>query len=117
MSDTLVNQPNTVGILPKHWKAGDESSFSGTVPVLALTKNPELEGVVKSLLAVFAEVIQSAAMTVIHPEVSTTKQIDTALAELTAQKSAWLAVSVIERIQILDEIARRISMAWQSVGQ
>ena len=47
-------------------------------------------------------------MTVIHPKVSTTKQIDTALAELTAHKSAWLAVSVTERIQILDEIARRL---------
>ena len=56
----------------------------------------------------FAEVIQSAAMTVIHPPVSTTKQIDTALAELTAHKTAWLAVSVTERIQILDEIARRL---------
>jgi acyl-CoA reductase-like NAD-dependent aldehyde dehydrogenase len=47
-------------------------------------------------------------MAVIHPEVSTTKQIDTALAELTAHKAAWLAVSVQERIQILDEIARRL---------
>lgn len=56
----------------------------------------------------FAEVIQSAAMTVIHPPVSTTKQIDTALTELTTHKTAWLAVSVTERIQILDEIARRL---------
>ena len=47
-------------------------------------------------------------MAVIHPEVSTTKQIDTALAELTAHKAAWLTVSVTERIQILDEIARRL---------
>jgi len=47
-------------------------------------------------------------MAVIHPEVSTTKQIDTALAELTAHKAAWLAVSVTERIQILDEVARRL---------
>ena len=52
MSDTLVNQPNTVGILPKHWKAGDARVVfsAGTVPVLALTKS-EPEGVVKSLLA------------------------------------------------------------------
>lgn len=48
-------------------------------------------------------------MTVIHPEVFTTKQIDTALAELTAHKDAWLVVSVMERIQILDEIARRLA--------
>jgi hypothetical protein len=48
----LVNQPNTVGILPKHWKAGDARVVfsAGTVPVLALTKS-EPEGVVKSLLA------------------------------------------------------------------
>lgn len=47
-------------------------------------------------------------MAVIHPPVSTKKEIDTALAELTAHKEAWLAVSVTERIQILDEIARRL---------
>lgn len=52
MSDTLVNQPNTVGILPKHWKAGDSRVVysAGTVPVLALTQS-EPAGVVKSLLA------------------------------------------------------------------
>jgi hypothetical protein len=52
MSDTLVNQQNTVGILPKHWKAGDARVVysAGTVPVLALTKSKP-EGVVKSLLA------------------------------------------------------------------
>ena len=52
MSDTLVNQPNTVGILSKHWKVGDSRIVysAGTVPVLALTKS-EPEGVVKSLLA------------------------------------------------------------------
>lgn len=51
MSDTLVNQPNTVGILPRHWKAGDAREvFSvATVPVLALT-NSEPQGVVKELL-------------------------------------------------------------------
>ena len=47
-------------------------------------------------------------MAVIHPEVSTKKEIDSALADLTAHKDAWLAVSVAERIQILDEIARRL---------
>jgi hypothetical protein len=52
MSDTLVNQPNTVGILPRHWKAGDSREvFSvATVPVLALT-NSEPQGVVKELIA------------------------------------------------------------------
>jgi hypothetical protein len=52
MSDTLVNQPNTIGILPKHWKAGDARVVfsAGVVPVLALTRS-EPVGVVKSLLA------------------------------------------------------------------
>ena len=51
MSDTLVNQPNTVGVLPKHWKAGDSRIVfsAGTMPVLALTKS-EPAGVVKNLL-------------------------------------------------------------------
>jgi hypothetical protein len=52
MSDTLANQPNTVGILPRHWKVGDSREvFSvATVPVLALT-NSEPQGAVKSLIA------------------------------------------------------------------
>jgi hypothetical protein len=52
MSDTLVNEPNTIGILPRHWKAGDvREVFSvGTVPVLALT-NAEPQGIVKDLIA------------------------------------------------------------------
>ena len=52
MSDTLVNEPNTVGILPKHWKAGDsrEVLSVGTVPVLAITPQ-EPQGVVKELIA------------------------------------------------------------------
>ena len=52
MSDTLVNESNSVGILPRHWKAGDvRDVYSvGVVPVLALTQ-AEPEGVVKSLLA------------------------------------------------------------------
>lgn len=51
MSDTLVNEPNTVGILPRHWKVGDsrEVFTVGTVPVLAIT-TMEPEGVVKELL-------------------------------------------------------------------
>jgi hypothetical protein len=51
MSDTLVNQLNTVGILPKHWKAGDSRVVfsTGTVPVLALTKS-EPQGVIKNLI-------------------------------------------------------------------
>ena len=51
MSDTLVNEPNTVGILPRHWKVGDsrEVFTVGTVPVLAIT-TMEPEGPVKELL-------------------------------------------------------------------
>jgi hypothetical protein len=51
MSDMLVNQPNSIGILPRHWKAGDsrEVLSVATVPVLALT-NTEPQGVVKSLI-------------------------------------------------------------------
>jgi hypothetical protein len=52
MSDTLVNQSNAVGILPRHWKAGDsrEVLSVGTVPVLAITRN-EPQGVIKELIA------------------------------------------------------------------
>jgi hypothetical protein len=52
MSDTLVNEPNTVGILPRHWKVGDSREvFSmGTVPVLAITSE-EPQGVIKQLIA------------------------------------------------------------------
>ena len=52
MSDTLNNDPNTVGILPRHWKVGD-SRYVYTipsVPVLAIVKS-EPQGVVKDLLA------------------------------------------------------------------
>ena len=52
MSDTLVNEPNTVGILPKHWKAGD-SRFVYTIPnipVLAIAQ-AEPHGSVKNLIA------------------------------------------------------------------
>lgn len=52
MSDTLVNEPNTVGILPRHWKVGDSREvFSmGAVPVLAITSE-EPQGVIKQLIA------------------------------------------------------------------
>jgi hypothetical protein len=52
MSDTLINQPNAVGILPRHWKAGDDQEVFkvATVPVLALT-NAEPQGVIKELIA------------------------------------------------------------------
>lgn len=51
MSDTLVNEPNTVGILPRHWKAGDSRDvFSvATVPVLAITDS-EPQGAIKELI-------------------------------------------------------------------
>jgi len=51
MSDTLVNQSNTVGILPRHWKVGDvREVFSvATVPVLAMTKS-EPQGVINQLI-------------------------------------------------------------------
>ncbi|HLO28504.1 MAG TPA: hypothetical protein VK249_05185 [Anaerolineales bacterium] len=52
MSDRLVNESNTVGILPRHWKAGDVRDVFAvaTVPVLALT-NSEPQGVIKELIA------------------------------------------------------------------
>jgi hypothetical protein len=52
MSDTLVNESTAVGILPRHWKAGDDREvfFVATVPVLAMTPN-EPQGVIKELIA------------------------------------------------------------------
>ena len=52
MSDTLVNEPNTVGILPRHWKAGDSREvFSvATVPVLVITP-VEYQGPIKEMIA------------------------------------------------------------------
>jgi hypothetical protein len=52
MSDTLVNEANTVGVLPRHWKMGDtrEVYTVATVPVLALT-NSEPQGVIQELIA------------------------------------------------------------------
>jgi hypothetical protein len=52
MSDVLNNMPNTVGILPRHWKVGD-SRFVYTipdVPVLALT-DEESQGVIQAVIA------------------------------------------------------------------
>lgn len=46
MSDTLNTEPNTVGILPRHWKAGD-SRFVFTipdVPVLAMANDEPQRG-------------------------------------------------------------------------
>ena len=52
MSDTLVNESNTVGILPRRWKVGEvrEVFTVATVPVLAIT-NYEPQGVVQQLIA------------------------------------------------------------------
>ena len=52
MSDTLVNESYAIGILPRHWKAGDvrEVFLVATVPVLAITQS-EPEGVIKELVA------------------------------------------------------------------
>lgn len=52
MSDTLVNERNTVGILPRHWRVGDarEVFMVATVPVLVIT-HAEPQGVIKELIA------------------------------------------------------------------
>ncbi|MGZ9226448.1 MAG: hypothetical protein ACXW4M_12925 [Anaerolineales bacterium] len=52
MSDTLVNESNAVGILPRHWKVGDARDVFtvAKVPVLAIT-HTEPNGVVKELVA------------------------------------------------------------------
>ena len=52
MSDALVSESNSVGILSRHWIAGDvrEVYSVAKVPALALTQT-EPQGVVKSLLA------------------------------------------------------------------
>ena len=51
MSDTLVNESDAVGILPRRWKAGDvREVFSvAIVPVLAVTQS-EPQGVIKELI-------------------------------------------------------------------
>ena len=51
MSEALVSQPNTVGILPRGWMAGDVRDVysAGKVPVLALTRS-EPQGVIDPLI-------------------------------------------------------------------
>jgi len=51
MSDTLNAESTSVGILPRHWKAGDarEVFLVATVPVLAITQS-ESQDVVQSIL-------------------------------------------------------------------
>lgn len=52
MATLLINEANTVGILPRHWKVGD-SRFIYTIPkipVLAITQS-EPQGDVKDLIA------------------------------------------------------------------
>jgi hypothetical protein len=51
MSDALVSESGAIGILPRHWKAGDAREvFSvATVPVLAMTKS-EPQGVIRELI-------------------------------------------------------------------
>ena len=52
MSDLINAEKDAVGILPKHWMAGNvrEVFSAGTVPVLAITKE-EPQGVVKELIS------------------------------------------------------------------
>lgn len=52
MSDTLNNTPNTIGILPSHWKVGDSRSVYTIpdVPVLALT-DKEPQGAIQAIIA------------------------------------------------------------------
>jgi hypothetical protein len=52
MSDILVNEPDSIGILPRRWKAGDTREvFSvASVPVLAITA-AEPQGPVRELIA------------------------------------------------------------------
>ena len=51
MSDVLNSNSDAVGILPRHWKAGDvrEVYSVAKVPVLAITQN-ELQGTVNQLI-------------------------------------------------------------------
>jgi hypothetical protein len=51
MSDTLVNESNAAGVLPRHWKVGDSRVVfhAGTVPVLAITRS-EPKGVIQQLV-------------------------------------------------------------------
>ena len=51
MSDTLVNESNAIGVLPRHWKVGDvrEVYSVATVPVLAITASKP-QGLIQELL-------------------------------------------------------------------
>lgn len=52
MSDVLNSEPEAVGILPRHWKAGDARDVysAGMFPVIALTRE-EPQGAVASLIS------------------------------------------------------------------
>jgi len=52
MSDTLNNEPNSVGILPRHWKAGDSRVVYTIpdVPVLALV-GEDPQGAIQEIIA------------------------------------------------------------------
>lgn len=56
MSETLNNEPNAVGILPRRWKAGDPRIIYSIpdVPVLAVVKD-EPQGVVRDVIACLQE--------------------------------------------------------------
>ena len=56
MSDILNNEPNTVGILPRHWKAGDARAVYTIpeVPVLAIVQE-EPERAIQALIACLQE--------------------------------------------------------------
>ena len=51
MSDVMNGESNAVGILPRHWKAGDvrEVYSVATVPVLAITQN-EPQGAINQII-------------------------------------------------------------------
>lgn len=52
MSDTLVSESNSVGILPRHWKVADTRDVYSvaTVPVLAVTSS-EPHGVIREMIS------------------------------------------------------------------
>ena len=52
MSDTLNNEPNTIGILPRHWKVGDSRSVFAIpdVPVLAIVSE-QPQGAIQAVIA------------------------------------------------------------------
>jgi hypothetical protein len=52
MSDTLNNEPNTIGILPRHWKAGNVRSVYTIpdIPVLTVMRE-EPQGAIQEIIA------------------------------------------------------------------